>query len=223
MSRTSFGSILVATFAGLLPLSARADAELPPVGTAPYAAPPPACPAFCNCTPLDPRPTYLDCDPSKYVPPGYHFEDRRRKGFLISGAIVLGIGYTVPIPVTATKSQTQSYYFLADDQVPFDPHLLLVPVIGPWAALADIPHYNCSEPPAKGISGGCGESKANIWKAVLVADGLVQLTGATLLVLGLTWPRQQLVSNDYVNAQVVPVRLGSSGHGLAILGTFGGP
>jgi hypothetical protein len=36
------------------------------------------------------------------------------------------------------------------------------------------------------------------------------------------WPRQELVINNSLKAHVVPVRLAGAGHGLAVMGTFGG-
>jgi hypothetical protein len=35
--------------------------------------------------------------------------------------------------------------------------------------------------------------------------------------------RQQFVSNSAVTARVVPVPMGGSGHGIALVGTFAGP
>jgi hypothetical protein len=201
------------------------DAGDHPQPTAGDATRPPADAASCNCALPEPRPTYVDPDPSKNIPPGYHLEGRRRNGLLIAGLTILGIGYVVPIAVTASKSEASSPYLLGSDEVPFDPVVLFLPVLGPWAAISQMPS-DCSGWPYRGLDpSNCtkAQDETSIWRAALIVDGLVQLTGATLAVMGHLWPRQELVINSGLKAQVVPLRLSGSGHGLGVVGTFGGP
>jgi hypothetical protein len=175
-------------------------------------------PAPCNCESSEGRPA---------VPPGTHLEDHPRTGLLISGGIVVAVAYVVPLVATASKSKGQSYYYLASNEVPFDPSPLFVPVIGPWVALASMKSYdNCSVLPERGTDPSIcthAQSSADKWTAFLIVDGVVQLSGAALMIAGVIWPRHQLVINsDKVKAQVVPAQLGSFGQGLAVVGTFDG-
>jgi hypothetical protein len=57
---------------------------------------------------------------------------------------------------------------------------------------------------------------------LLVIGGLTQAWGTASFILGLASRSHQLVLNDNVRAQVVPVRMGHSGQGLAMVGTFSG-
>lgn len=237
-----FVHFLAAAFVGLATLSARADPDplaaqaAPAAGDLqptpggspppPHAAPAPPSPVASTCQPLDGRPTHIDCDLGKNIPPGYRLESHARRGLLISGGIIAGIGYGFSSVVAVSKSVPMNSDRLGSDEVPYEPGWLLMPVLGPWIALTTMKSYNCLSQDGRYYSASaCRSAKddANVWLAVLIVDGLVQLTGATLATVGMVFPRQQLVVTDSLKAQVVPARLGNSGHGLALVGTFGGP
>jgi hypothetical protein len=197
-----------AAVAGLLALSA-------PPGALAGDSPPPST-----------RPAVLDTDPAKNVPPGYHLESHARKGLLVAGGIMLGLSFGFSVAVAATKSEPAYSDHLSSNEVPYNPGSLAAPVLGPWLALSSLKSYECSSLPGLYYSpSACrnARTQAKVWEAVLIVDGLVQLSGVALIALGLVFPRQQFVINDALKAQVVPVSLGSSGHGLAVVGTFGGP
>lgn len=241
-------SVLVSVLVSvLLTLPARADPTTPDrsvieTGQAPGTKPQPALvlaePALtparnaplswpgCCCQEVGTQPTTIDCDPSKNIPPGYRLESQARKGLLIPGGVLFGTSYVFSMFVAVDKTAGMSPYgVLGPNEVPYDPSLLVVPVLGPWLALDTRVSYDC---PATGgrytSAGGCPDAnrQREIWTAILIADGVVQLVGATFLTLGLTVRRQLLVRADTTRAQLVPTRIGS-GQGLAVVGTFGRP
>jgi len=220
--------------ASLLPCAARADSSiaaqavtdvvasfgtppLVPQAAQPASDPPapdpqpPRLPALVG----DGAPTALTCDLCQTSRPAYRREGHTRRGVVITGAVIGGIGFGFAIAVAAEGSEGTSGW----NGVPFDLGALALPVVGPWITLGTL-KPNCGgrygdEP------GGCTRVHTqDAWAAILIVDGLVQLAGATLIVVGLAFPRQELVVTETVKARVVPVRLGSTGHGLALVGTL---
>jgi hypothetical protein len=163
----------------------------------------------------DGAPAKLTCDLCQTSRPAYRLEGHTRRGVVISGAIIGGIGLGFAIAVTAGTSEGASDW----NGVPFDLGALAVPVLGPWITLGTLKE-NCGgkygdEP------GGCTRTHTqDAWAAILVVDGLVQLAGLTVMVVGLAFPRQELVITETAKVRVVPTRLGSAGHGLALVGTL---
>jgi hypothetical protein len=197
----------------------------PEYAPAPYGAPPPAYPMQYYYPPVDMRPATLEYDSSKPIPPGYHLESHARKGFIISGSIIFGISYFVAIAVAGNSTEGPSYGndSSSETRVPFSPGLLYVPVLGPWLALGTVKDYGdtCNN---SYYNSSCSDNSttASVWRALLVIGGLTQAWGTGFFILGLASRSHQLVLNDNVRAQVVPVRIGNSGQGLALVGTFGG-
>jgi hypothetical protein len=216
---TRWGSLLASVLVGVvLTPPARAEPTTPDRSVIDSGA-------GCCCQEVGTQPTYIECDPSKNIPPGYRLESRARKGLLIPGGVLFGMGYLFSVFVAVDKTQGMSPYgVLGPNEVPYDPSLLVVPVLGPWLALDTRISYDCPATGGRYTSpGGCPDAnrQRDIWTAVLIVDGVVQLVGATFLTLGLTVRRQLLVRTDTARAQLVPTRIGS-GQGLAVVGTFGG-
>jgi hypothetical protein len=139
---------------------------------------------------------------------------------------MVGLSFGFSVAVAATKSEPAYSDHLSSNEVPYNPGSLAAPVLGPWLALSSLKSYECSSLSGRYYSpAACrnARTQAKVWEALLIVDGLVQLSGVALMTLGLVFPHQQFVINDAVKAQVVPVSLGSSGHGFAVVGTFGGP
>jgi hypothetical protein len=133
------------------------------------------------------------------VPRGYHVETGPRTGMVIGGGIVLGIGHFGAIMGAAESGFDESYWGLA------------LPVLGPWIFMAT--HED-----------GCG---GRLWGqcmidsyALLVLDGVIQATGATLLVVGLSARTAHLVPDKTAPVTISPIRLGRSAYGLAVAGAF---
>jgi len=194
-----------------------------------YAYPPPVYAQPYYAPPVDTRPLVLDYDPDKPIPAGYHLESNARKGFVIPGAIIFGISYGIALIVAGSTHEYGSSYYSSSDYsysdsggVPFQSSLLYIPVLGPWIALGTVKDRNCSSS-SSGSSYyyySCDNSDASDWRAMLTVGGVTQVLGAGFVVLGLTLRSHRLVLNNSFQASVLPVRIGHSGQGLAMVGTF---
>ncbi|WP_437661933.1 hypothetical protein [Sorangium sp. So ce1182] len=127
------------------------------------------------------------------VPPGYHPETRVRKGLVISGAIVFGTVY-----LFTALGGADAVYRGSSGYAP-----LFVPCAGPFLTLATT-------------------RQDSLETMGLVLDGLVQITGAALLLPGLLVPRTVLVRDDVSKAFVLPAPMsfGPSSAGLGLVGRF---
>ncbi|KYF65048.1 hypothetical protein [Sorangium cellulosum] len=155
-------------------------------------APPP--PGFHAAPGVAPAgPKVLPWREGEPVPPGYQPETRVRKGLVISGAIVFGTVYLFTAIGGADAVYRGSSGYAA----------LFVPVAGPFLTLATT-------------------RQDDLETMALVLDGLVQITGAALLLPGLLVPKTVLVRDDVGKAFVVPVPMsfGPSSAGLGLVGRF---
>jgi hypothetical protein len=179
------------------------------------------------------RPSVMDYDPSKPIPDGYRLESNSRKGMVVPGGILFGISYGISLMVAASTSESSTYYSSSysssSSGVPFNNDLLYYPVVGPWLALGTLhDQLDCSRSTSSysysSDYSDCTDQNSEIgmWRFMLIMDGLSQTVGAALVLLGVTVRTRQLVLTDNVRAQLVPARIGRSGHGLALVGSFGG-
>ncbi|WP_437292779.1 hypothetical protein [Sorangium sp. So ce426] len=188
---------LVVSFSGAE--HARADDGAPPAPPLVQAqslpapqAPPP--PGFHGGHGAPPAgPKVLPWREGEPVPPGYHPETRVRKGLVISGSIVFGTVYLFTAIGGGDAVYRGSPGYAA----------LFVPCAGPFITLATT-------------------RQDDLETMALVLDGLVQITGAALLIPGLLVPRSVLVRNDVSQPFVLPapVALGPSSAGLGLVGRF---
>jgi hypothetical protein len=148
------------------------------------------------------------------VPPGYHPETRIRKGLVISGSILLGVPYFLSLSVAASSRKDADRWLYA-------------PLVGPFADLATRKDDCNTVPTSFGTTTSCPEDSSA--RFFLMADGLMQVAGTTLLILGFALPQHLLVRDDapYVGASdsqfawsVSPRTFGRSGYGLGLGGTF---
>jgi hypothetical protein len=97
---------------------------------------------------------------------------------------------------------------------------LIVPVVGPWAAIG-ARSYHCTNDPllaTKCVSGAFSEVQTI---AILSADAVVQATGAVLFVAGLASGHDELVRSDLpVSVRITPRAVGATGFGLGVDGRF---
>jgi hypothetical protein len=152
-----------------------------------------------KCPEADPRPATLPFRPGRPAPQGYFLEEHVRRGPVIAGAIVLGVPYALGLSIAAGDNFSNQTGWLA------------VPALGPWITLAT--RENCATSPD---DGGC-PSDSGV-RTVLVLDALMQATGATLLIWGLSSPHKRYVRDD-VSLQLVPTQF-RGGYGLGAVGTF---
>ncbi|WP_434041027.1 MULTISPECIES: hypothetical protein [Sorangium] len=167
----------------------------PPMAQQPLPAPQaPPPPGFHAAPGVAPAgPKVLPWREGEPVPPGYHPETRVRKGLVISGAIVFGTVYLFTAIGGGDAVYRGSPGYAA----------LFVPVAGPFLTLATT-------------------RQDDLETMALVLDGLVQATGAALLLPGLLVPKTVLVRDDVGKAFVVPAPMsfGPSSAGLGLVGRF---
>jgi hypothetical protein len=153
----------------------------------------------------EPEPSEFALRNEEKVPPGYRVEERARRGPLIAGAIVGGLGYGLGVLAAG------------GDDFENQKGWLLLPVVGPWITLGarddscpkDASGECCTEP-------GCPGSFAG---PALVFDGLMQGAGALLIVIAFAAPQRWAVRETESSVVVVP-QLGSGRLGLSISGTL---
>jgi hypothetical protein len=109
-------------------------------------------------------------------PPGYHTESRMRTGLVTGGALMLLIPYALSAGGAAAA--------LGSNDRDYEP--LFIPVIGPFIALS-------STHALQGTNDGLRQAGRALGAIGLVFDGLIQVTGASPLVVGLALPRDVVV------------------------------
>lgn len=148
---------------------------------------------------------YEDGDP---IPPGYRLARQPRRGLVIGGSIMTGIGWGLSLTgAVAADFDSKSGF-------------LVVPVLGPWLMLAagGAKDRDCSSSSSYyDYDYDCG-SRSGL-RSVLVLDGLLQTAGAVMVVAGIAFPRVRLVRED-VTVGFVPTTFGSGSYGLGAVGTF---
>jgi hypothetical protein len=140
------------------------------------------------------------------VPPGYHVEDVPRSGLVVAGAVTLGVPYFFSaVAALSANSQNQSGW-------------LYVPVAGPWITMGRRT-YTCNADAQNQTTSQSLGCVADVFVVMgLIFDGIVQATGATLLLAGELATKPELVANETA-VRVLPMRLGS-GVGAGIAGGF---
>lgn len=137
------------------------------------------------------------------IPAGYRVEHRAASGLIVGGLASLGVAYGVAIVVGASDNFKNGSGWL------------LLPVIGPWAAIG-ARSYHCSDDPSQAqqcIRGAFNEVQSI---AILSADAVVQATGAVLFLAGLGSGQDELLrSQPEVGIRVRPRAIGRGfGFGL---------
>ena len=144
-----------------------------------------------------PQPYYAQPQPQ----PQPRTETRPIVGLIVAGAVVLGAGWITNIIVSAFAGAGSSW----DSWEPFR-YTGLVPALGPWIQLALIPS-------------GSGRDG---WDQYLVTDGVIQLAGLTMLILGIAIPVEHTVyaqNGGGVQLGFVP-NLSPHTAGGSLVGTF---
>lgn len=182
---------ILACAVGLAPALAAAQTQgvdlppPPPAPASPYASPGPpnalapypyAVPPYGYAQPYArPRPRYIPYEDGAPVPPGARVVTRPRYGLIIAGSSMLGASWLLSLTIGGLASAGSSDH---DEGL-----WMVVPVVGPFAYLATL-----DDPP--GV----------VWFG-LTFLGLVQVTGATLLVVGAANPGRYLVYDGVARAR----------------------
>jgi hypothetical protein len=138
------------------------------------------------------------------IPTGYRVVKQSRRGLVIAGSIVGGIGYGFAV-LGATG-----------DDFNHKSGALLVPVLGPWLmmALGGAKDEACN---SNYTYDNCG-SRSGL-RTALVLDGMMQAAGAAMLIVGIAVPKTRLIRKD-VTVSMLPMPLGKDGYGLGAVGQF---
>lgn len=113
---------------------------------------------------------------------------------ITTGVLTFGVSYGAAL-IAASVSDT------AEDRRMF------VPLLGPWLDLADRPTCPVAETEC---------DRTTTTKILIGADGVFQAIGVVVAVYGLLTP----IHHTSGVVEVVPVTMGSGGHGLGVRGTF---
>jgi hypothetical protein len=175
------------------------------VASAQTAPPPPSPPA-----PAIPAPSPSDWHPGDPIPRGYHVEEQPRSGLVVAGAVTLGIPYFFSaVAALSANSQNESGWLYA-------------PVAGPWLTLGRRA-YSCNADATNQTTSQSLGCVADVFVVMgLIFDGIVQATGATLLLVGELATRPGL-ARDESALRLLPMRLGSvgsGGMGAGLVGAF---
>ena len=143
------------------------------------------------------------------IPAGYRVVHRAESGFIVGGLATLIIAYGAAFAVGADAGFKGGTGWV------------LLPVIGPWAAIG-ARGFHCNNDltvaNAACVSGAFNEVQTI---AILSADAVVQATGTVLFFAGLANGRDELVRSDLeTGLRVTPRAVGSSGFGIGFDGRF---
>jgi hypothetical protein len=175
-------------------------------------APPHGMPAPANAAPA-PGDNEPPATPPRQAgapaPAGYHLDTSVRRYFVIPGVIVFGVAYALGLVAARTQpSESPSKW-------------LLIPVAGPWIALADLGNYDEQACDRRSTGDGICPSKNGARQAYPIL-GVTQAIGTGLVLLGVLWPARQWVrdSPGSTGLIVAPTYSGRSLSGLSVAGRF---
>ena len=143
--------------------------------------------------PQDTRPRVLDYEDGEPIPSGYHVRSKVRTGLIGGGAGMLGGMWLVSTLMGLVGDGW-------NDPGDGGWAALYIPVVGPFAAIATL-HADSTG------------------AAFLALDGLVQVGGAAMIVLGVALPKKTLIRDD-LGKSTLTLRPVLTGNGMAFSGTF---
>ena len=143
------------------------------------------------------------------VPPGYRVEHRSANGLILGGLATFAVAYGAALVVGAGDGFNNGTGWL------------VVPVVGPWAAIG-ARSFHCENDPLKAqqcVKNAFSEVQSI---AILSADAVVQATGAVLFLAGLGSGHDELVRTGESAAQLrlLPRVVGNFGFGFGFDGRF---
>ncbi len=147
-------------------------------------------------------PRTLPYEEGQPVPPGYSPREKPRIGLIIAGAVTLGVSYLFSVLAFAVDDSVSCDFDTGTgDACESDLWPLTIPVAGPFLTL--------------GTTGGAQEGLM-----ILILDGLAQVGGVAMLVLGLSSKKTVLVRNDLAEVQLAPLAVEGALRGIALHGRF---
>jgi hypothetical protein len=150
--------------------------------------------------PTDTRPVTMEYDEEQPIPAGYHLRTKVRAGLVGGGAGLLGGLWIVSIFVGIFGNAGNALVGAEEKWTP-----MYIPMVGPFITIGTA---------SNDLSGG--------GTALLAVDGIGQLGGAAMIVLGIALPKKTLV-RDAVAFSPLPgmtVMPTFTGNGAGLVGTF---
>jgi hypothetical protein len=155
----------------------------------------------------DPSAARIPYKEGKPAPPGYTIESVPRSGMVIGGAVIAG-GLHLISMISAIALDQEADEVITDDQggSRTDPEFdnrytpLFIPIAGPFVTIKTA-------------------SSTGTGMAILVMNGVAQVTGLSLVIAGLAAPKKVLVKDEPVTMGVAPLFVDGGG-GMAIEGKF---
>jgi hypothetical protein len=205
-----WGPFAVVALAGLgVAESARAQ-NVPSPYAQPFGYPPPAYgqPQLPRSPSLPPAgyapPAELPYEAGEPIPVGYRLVDEPRRGLVLAGFIVTAIAYGIGVMAAVAADFDNSSVYMT------------IPFVGPWLTLGRRQYGDCSD------SSGADEGLRCVGDVFivmgLIADGVVQTVGGSLLFAGYAARQTKLVRSDLAWS-VGPRRVGS-GYGFGARTSF---
>ncbi len=144
------------------------------------------------------------------MPPGFVREKRPRTLTLALGGVALGLPWATGFGIAAGSGFANGSGWLA------------APVVGPWAALAKRSNPCDGVDKARSFNSQVGQCVAEpLARGMLVFDGVLQATGAVLLVFGMHSDTVLVRKNvPSMTVAVAPSPVGDRGYGVSMLGLF---
>lgn len=149
--------------------------------------------------PSDPRPVSMEYDEGQDIPQGYHLQSKVRGGLIGGGAGLLGGLWIISIITGAIGNAGNNLVGSEERWTP-----MYIPIVGPFVTMGT----------AAPNLGGDGV-------ALLAIDGIGQLGGAAMIVLGIAVPRKRLIRDaTFEPLPGVKMMPTFTGTGAGFVGTF---
>jgi hypothetical protein len=142
---------------------------------------------------------------------GYEIEEHTPATPIVVGSLLLAVPYATGLGIAAAEGFANGSGWLA------------VPALGPWLALAGRDNPCDSAKDAQEFNSDVGNCVAEPFvRGMLVLDGVLQATGAVVLIVGASSSERRAVPRQGGAARVVamPRPIGRDGYGLGVLGSF---
>jgi hypothetical protein len=200
--------------------------QMPIEGQAPQATPSAGAGKARALPPPAGFPLLLPYRPGVPIPRGYHVEHRPATGLLVTGGVTLGVGYLTALGIGLHYEFDNGTGWTA------------LPIVGPWAAIG-ARSFECDVNGIDGVDGiddlddinteetareaerciGRAQSEA-LGIALLAVDGMIQATGAILLVAGMASGVDELVWDGLSDVRVSAGARPEGGGELKVFGRF---
>jgi hypothetical protein len=145
------------------------------------------------------------------APAGYRYEEHTSATPIVVGGLMLAIPYATGLGIAGAEDFANASGWLA------------VPALGPWLALSGRGDPCDRAKDAQDFNSDVGNCVAEPFvRGMLVLDGVLQATGAVVMIIGASSSDKRLVPIRERTGRVVamPQPVGRSGYGMGVVGSF---